>query len=672
MQIASVRPFGCAQGRPELVEGRLAGSTGSRVLCTLILCLVAVAAAHAQPATLAGTVKSSDGAPIAGARVTVMSAQKPSVGVADTNGKFSIPDVVLPADIEVTARGFEASRRTVTVTTVEITLAPAVVTQSVVVTPDREASFRDPSTGTTVLSRSDLDQLPVVTTDEALRVVSGFSLFRRSSARASNPTTHGVTMRGLSASGSSRGLVLLDGVPLNDGFGGWVTWTRVPPDAISRIDVDRGAEGEAVGTDALGGLIRIVTPAAGNTTFQIGGEGGTPGVGGLDFAIAGRIGRAAGFGSGSWYHTDGVIPVAPESRGPVDQPANATWSNLYGRVVFGQGSRRLTAVGWGGSDDRGNGTVIQVNRMSGGTGAVAYEATSGQMTFAGRLSVSPNRFYQTFSTVNAARTSEVLTSAQTTDGTTTRGVVEVGRGIGRGQILASYQFSHAGVDFEDARPTVTTTQALRDDSQAIALQGGCGAGGAAVGLAAACGTSGARRPRARTRDDQATVGRANAAFELTRTTFLRGSVASSHRWPTLNELVRNFQAGNVLTRANPNLRPERARSADVGIGTSGAKWQAVGGRVLDRRARCDRERHDLDRRAHHARAPQRRRRARARSRARWGSAADAASCGCVSRARSPTRGSVIRSSRRSKATGCRRCRRRRARPRSIGCCRTAS
>ncbi|HKV98260.1 MAG TPA: TonB-dependent receptor [Vicinamibacterales bacterium] len=542
------------------------------VLCTLILLLFTVAAAHAQPATLAGTVKSSDGAPIPGARVTVMSAQKPTVGITDANGKFSIPDVTLPADIEVTARGFEVSRLTVTVSTVELILSPAVVTQSVVVTPDREASFRDPSTGTTVLSRSDLDQLPVVTTDEALKVVSGFSLFRRSSARASNPTTHGVTLRGLSASGSSRGLVLLDGVPLNDGFGGWVTWTRVPPDAISRIDVDRGAEGEAVGTDALGGLIRIVTPAAGNTTFQIGGEGGTPGVGGLDFAIAGRLGRAAGFGSGSWYHTDGVIPVAPESRGPVDQPANATWSNLYGRVVFGQGTRRLTAVGWGGSDNRGNGTVIQVNRMSGGTGAVAYEATTGSMTFAGRLSVSPNRFYQTFSTVNAARTSEVLTSAQTTDGTTTRGVVEAGRGIGRGQILASYQLSHAGVDFEDARPTTTSTQKLRDDSHAIALQAGAAP---MMRLSVSGGVRHEWRAAPTSADsyDQATVGRANATFELTRTTFLRGSAASSHRWPTLNELVRNFQAGNVLTRANPNLLPERARSADVGIGTSGAKWQ---------------------------------------------------------------------------------------------------
>src|SRR5262249_4560042 len=179
-------------------------------------------------------------------------------------------------------------------------------------------------------------------------------------------------------------------------------------------------------------------------------------------------------------------------------------------------------------------------------------------------------------TVNSARTSEVLTSAQTTDGTTSRGVVEVGRGIGRGQILASYQISHAGVDFEDARPTTTSTQALRDDSQAIALQAG------AAPLARLALSGGVRHewraaPTSADSYDQATVGRANAVFALSSTTFVRGSVASSHRWPTLNELVRNFQAGNVLTRANPNLQPEHASSADVAIGTSGARWQLSAG-----------------------------------------------------------------------------------------------
>lgn len=535
-------------------------------------CLLPFALVGAQPSTLTGTVKSSDGVAIAGARVTAPAQPKAGVAVTDAAGRFLLADITLPIEIDVSAPGFESAHRTVTVATVDVVLAPAVVTQSVVVTADREPSFRDPETGTTVLSRADLDQVPSVTTDEALRVVSGFSLFRRSSSRAANPTTQGVTMRGLSASGSSRGLVLLDGIPLNDGFGGWVTWTRVPADAIARIDVDRGAEGEAVGTDALGGLIRIATPASDITALSLSGEGGTPGVASLDLGIGGRISRAWAFGAASYFRTDGTIPLAPESRGPVDQPTDAKWANAFGRLVFGAGSnQRLTFTGWGGSDDRGNGTVLQRNRMSGGTGAGAYEATFGQTTFAARLSVSPNHFYQTFTTVNAARTAETLTSTQTTDGTTTRGVVEVGRDIPRGHLLGTVVLSRARVDFEDERPAGTATQALLDDSEAVGLQAG------AAPIARLTIAGGVRHewrvaPTAVASYDQATVGRASATYDLSHGAFLRGSIASSHRWPTLNELVRNFQVGNVLTRANPNLLPERAKSGDVSIGKAGQNW----------------------------------------------------------------------------------------------------
>ena len=86
----------------------------------------------------------------------------------------------------------------------------------------------------------------------------GFTLFRRSSSRTANPTTQGVTMRGLSASGASRTLVLAGGVPLNDPFGGWVYWGRVPQAAIERIEVVRGGLSDLYGADAVGGVIHIV------------------------------------------------------------------------------------------------------------------------------------------------------------------------------------------------------------------------------------------------------------------------------------------------------------------------------------------------------------------------------------------------------------------------------
>ena len=215
------------------------------------------------------------------------------------------------------------------------------MTESVVVIGDRQPVWGDPASGTTVLAGAELQTIPSLTPDEAIRVVSGFSLFRRSSSRASNPTTHGVTMRGLSASGASRGLVLLDGVPLNDGFGGWVTWTRVPPAAISRVEIERGAKADALGSDALGGVIRFVSIGGSERSVLLSAETGSHATTTVDGAAGGRAGRASLFGAASWLRTDGVVPVAPESRGAIDQKAEADWFNGFGRIGF---AGRRTAV----------------------------------------------------------------------------------------------------------------------------------------------------------------------------------------------------------------------------------------------------------------------------------------------------------------------------------------
>jgi outer membrane receptor protein involved in Fe transport len=78
--------------------------------------------------------------------------------------------------------------------------------------------------------------------------------------------------------------------------------------------------------------------------------------------------------------------------------------------------------------------------------------------------------------------------------------------------------------------------------------------------------------------DATTVGHGTAAFEAlsgpTRV-HVRGSLAASHRWPTLNELVRNFQVGAIRTNANPDLRPESARGGDAGVVLSQRQWNVA-------------------------------------------------------------------------------------------------
>jgi len=532
----------------------------------------------AVAASLAGTVTAADGTPVTEATVVVRQEATSTVTTVDAAGRYLVDDVTLPAIVEVYAPGFASASRLVAASPADFRLAPASLSESVVVSGERGPDWRASDSGATILGAADLERVPSVTLDESVRVISGFSLFRRSSARQSNPTTHGVTLRGLSASGASRGLVLMDGVVLNDGFGGWVTWTRVPGLAIDRVDVTRGAAGDAFGSDAVGGVLQIVPQSGDQASWLFGVKAGTLGLVATDASAGGPAGRAwTLFGATSWLQTDGSIPVEPDSRGPVDRAADAEWANGFGQATGAWDTRRVSISGWGGWDDRGNGTELQRNRMSGGTIAGRFDATGRASTFVARVSTSPNSYRQTFTAVNASRTAEFLTSTQTTDTLTTRAVAEVGRAVSRGHIVARGELSRASADFTDVRSASTAELSLSDRREAVSMQ-------AAFQPSATFSLNGGARHewRAAPEDvdgrDTATVGHARAVWNVDGSWYLRGSVASSHRWPTLNELVRGFRVGNVITQPNPGLRPEKALSWDGAIAWEARRWQmSVGG-----------------------------------------------------------------------------------------------
>src|SRR3954447_2657552 len=116
----------------------------------------------------------------------------------------------------------------------------------------------------TTLDAEDLRGAPELRLDDILRArVSGFSLFRRNSSRTANPTTQGVTLRNFGPSGAGRTLVLLDGIPLNDPFAGYVLWSEVPASALGSAVVISGGGAGLFGNQALAGTIFLVSGAKG-------------------------------------------------------------------------------------------------------------------------------------------------------------------------------------------------------------------------------------------------------------------------------------------------------------------------------------------------------------------------------------------------------------------------
>jgi outer membrane cobalamin receptor len=527
--------------------------------------------------TLSGSVHAPDGTPVPKATIVALDRGAATV-VSGADGTFVIEVAALPVDLEVNAPGFATARITATASPVKIALTPLAVTESVVVFGGAAPAWRDAATGVTTLSRADLDRVPAMTADESLRVVSGFSLFRRTSSRASNPTTHGVTMRGLSASGASRALILLDGVPLNDGFGAWVTWARLPSAAIDQVSVQRGPAGDVFGSDALGGVIRLVTPNGARPSGQASVETGSLDTRSLGVSGGGPVGGASFFGATSWFDSKGFIPLESASRGAVDVATDTTWTNGYGRASFGPAAKRLTLSGWGGRDVRGNGTVLQRNRSRGGTGTAAFDGVFGGTTAAARVSMSTNWYEQTFSAVFTGRGGERLTSTQQIDTDVVRAIAEVGHAIPKGQVAVRAGLSTTSSAFTTIIPATSTvpstssTRDLADDTQSVSAQ-------AAISpISALTLTAGARHERRQAPLDgsdskSATVARGAAAWRVNGAVAFRAAGSTSHRWPTLNELARDFSAGSTTTSANANLLPERARSLEGGVDVTARRQQ---------------------------------------------------------------------------------------------------
>ncbi len=260
-----------------------------------------------------------------------------------------------------------------------------------------------------VIDAEELRRAPQLRLDDILRAqVPGFSLFRRNSSRAANPTTQGVTLRSFGPSGAGRTLVLLDGIPLNDPFAGYVLWSQVPPASLASVLVQPGGGAGLFGNAALAGTIFLVTrPLQETTTATEGSIGNDETYEGSIEATWVRQPFAVGiFAEG--FSTDGYAVIPANRRGPVDTKANSESSLVSLRAEWQIGvDTSLRLQGRHFEDERGNGTRFTRNDTRGEDLSAVLTQNSAQR---GELQVTAygqhRRFRSTFSSINAARTVE--------------------------------------------------------------------------------------------------------------------------------------------------------------------------------------------------------------------------------------------------------------------------
>lgn len=551
-----------------------------------------------QDVRIEGVVLDELNAPVASARVSLLVGT--SVVARTTtldDGKFVFSRMVVSeATLIIEASGFARverkwSRGKAADGGLRIVLSPATFTERVVVTATRtETRLGDTAASIITLSSEELATNPAARLDDALRQVPGFQLFRRSGSRTANPTSQGVSLRGTGASGASRALVLEDDIPLNDPFGGWVYWGRVPRAAISRVEVLRGGASHLYGSGALGGVINIITrtPSAPSLSLELSyGNQQTPNA---NFSAGGSKGKWAANLSAEFFSTDGYILVDERERGSIDTPAgarNSTFDLKLERQLFA--GSRLFVRGAIFGEARANGTPLQTNRTH-----------LRQLSAGGDLELKPlgnfnirayggtEVFDQNFSAVAADRNSETLTRVQRVPSQFAGMTLQWSRVVNSIHTLA------AGLEAREVRGASDEIVFVQNRASSLVGAGGrertiglfiediirltrrlfITAGLRVDGWRNFAAQSSTRSVRGNApavvsvftdRTETAFSPHLSALYQPREELSLFVSVYRAFRQPTLNELYRSFRVGDVLTLANENLRAERLTGGEAGM-----------------------------------------------------------------------------------------------------------
>ena len=447
--------------------------------------------------------------------------------------------------------------------------------------------------------REELSKEAPRTLDELLGKEPSFSLYRRQTSLFGNPTSAGVSLRNTGATAASRTLVLLDGIPQNDPFGGWVYWARHDPATLESVRIVPAARSVVWGNQSPAGVVQLTSHPAFEERHLLRVGGGSQGTisAATSHTLVGEDQDLAVSFSAFGMHSDGFYAVAPWQRGPIDRKLDidAKGADLKFAWKAAPGIIVEPMFSWY-EEDRGNGTPLTGNSTEAlDVGLRVTSEESGGFSWQALAYRQQRRFESVFSSVNATRSAESPSLDQFhVPGTGTGGAFTLmWKPEGPWSVTA-------GADYRQVDGTTNEEASFIGGEFTRLRRAGGEQGVGGIFIAAGYETDSKTRIDASLRGDAWSLenGRRLETSLVTglplRTDLFRDrdgiqpsfslalthpltedidvglSAGSSFRLPTLNELHRPFRVRNDITEANPALDPERFYSVE---GTF--DWQAA-------------------------------------------------------------------------------------------------
>lgn len=456
---------------------------------------------------------------------------------------------------------------------------------------------KSPIYSVTQIDETKFQQSPFLRTDDTLRQIAGFSLYRRSNSITAHPTSQGTSLRGIGPNGAGRTLVLLDDVPLNDPFGNWVLWARVPSFSIANAQIIEGGSAGAWGNGAMAGTISLNSKSPIENERLLNLSYGSNESYSANGIINQNLGDFKIQAFGNYFKTDGDYLIAENQRGPVDIVSNNEQSQ-YGLSISHNISEtwQISAKASHFEEDKHNGTQKLVNGTNIDDISIRIVRDNGEDDWGLHASfwAIDENFYSTFTSISADRKTETLSLNQfavpvKAYGAMAKYDLPINRNLllsaggdwrqAEGETNEYFTFTNnaftklrraggkqelggvfVSVNYSPA-PKLFLSAELRKDfwqlSQGHRIESV---------LATNAKTIDENYPN---KNGDLNLWRLGARYEATPNLNFRVAAYTSYRAPSLNELYRPFRIGNDITEANANLRQERLQGGEISIG-----WQA--------------------------------------------------------------------------------------------------
>lgn len=223
---------------------------------SVLLTTLIISQASAQE-TITLKLRDETGETLAGATIKVVSGtgEKNVVSMTDVDGTASISITAFPAQLEISNVGYRAFTKTIkekpsAVLNVSMDKDYTGLNEVIVTGVGRPTKVDQAVSLYRIVSKQDIKAQGAVTLNDAIRNQLGLNIGNDPSLGST------ISMRGLSGNNVK---ILIDGLPLNGRENGNIDMSQINMSNIERVEMVQGPMSIMYGSDALGGVINLIT-----------------------------------------------------------------------------------------------------------------------------------------------------------------------------------------------------------------------------------------------------------------------------------------------------------------------------------------------------------------------------------------------------------------------------